>query len=187
MFKTMRKRETGRIAAALLLCTTMLAPTLAGCGRGSEEAATGTASSPVRQSTPNYGTVPAPTNANRNNQQQQGMSTGKKLAILAGAAALLYLYNKNKNKKGTGENGQYYRSKNGRIYYRDAKGNAVYVTPPSQGIQVPAEVAEQYNRAAQSGDMSLLDRIGSDTYSDNNYGTSAGRSGALPPGPRSGF
>jgi hypothetical protein len=83
---------------------------------------------------------------------QQGMSTGKKVAILAGTAALIYLYNKHKNKKGTGENGQYYRSEsNGRIYYRDAKGNAVYVTPPKQGITVPAEEADIYRNAERNG------------------------------------
>jgi hypothetical protein len=76
------------------------------------------------------------------------MSTQKKLALLAGAAALVYLYNKHKNAKGNGASGKYYLSKNGRVYYRDAKGNAIWVTPPAGGIQVPAEEAAFYNRAA---------------------------------------
>jgi hypothetical protein len=124
----------------------MLTPVL-GCGRGNENV--NAASGQQNQSAP-YGSVPAP-----NQQQQQarggGMSTGQKLALLGGAAALVYMYNKNKNKKGHGPEGQYYRSKNGRIYYRDAQGNAVWVTPPAQGIQVPAYEAEAYERAARSG------------------------------------
>lgn len=79
---------------------------------------------------------------------QTGMSTKQKLVLLAGAAALAYMYNKNKNKKGTGKEGQYYRSKNGRVYYRDAQGKAVWVTPPQGGIQVPAHEADQYRNMA---------------------------------------
>jgi hypothetical protein len=74
------------------------------------------------------------------------MSTGQKVAVLAGAAALYYLYNKHKNAQGEGKTGRYYRSKNGRIYYRDSQGRPIWVTPPSGGIQVPAEEAEQYRR-----------------------------------------
>ncbi|MBC8103555.1 MAG: hypothetical protein H7Z41_13335 [Cytophagales bacterium] len=133
-----RKRSKWSSFLALLSVLTVLAPTLAGCGRsGSDQTTGGTAD-----------TVPAPA-------QKPGMSTGKKVAIIAGAAALLYLYNRQKNAKGTGKNGQYYRSKNGRVYYRDEKGNAVYVTPPASGIQVPADEAERYNRAAKSGGMEL--------------------------------
>jgi hypothetical protein len=81
--------------------------------------------------------------------QQQKMSAKKKLVLLAGAAALAYLYNKHKNQKGVGANGQYYRSKNGRIYYRDANGKAVWVTPPSQGVYVPQDEADTYRQQAQ--------------------------------------
>ena len=77
------------------------------------------------------------------------MSTRKKVMIIAGAAALLYLYNKKKNSQGVGKTGQYYRSKNGRVYYRDAKGNAIWVTPPAGGIEVSADEAERYERAAR--------------------------------------
>jgi hypothetical protein len=73
------------------------------------------------------------------------MSTGQKVALLAGAAALYYLYNKHKNAQGTGPNGQLYRSKNGRVYYRDRDGRAHWVTPPPGGIQVPASEAQQYS------------------------------------------
>src|SRR5262249_1370268 len=55
------------------------------------------------------------------------------------------LYNKQKNAKGTGPTGQLYRSKNGRVYYRDKEGRAHWVTPPAGGIQVPPNEAPQYS------------------------------------------
>ena len=77
------------------------------------------------------------------------MSTKQKLALLAGAAAVYYLYQKHKNKPGAGPQGQYYRSRNGRVYYRDAKGNAIWVTPPPQGVMVPQQEAERYRQGAR--------------------------------------
>lgn len=77
-------------------------------------------------------------------QARQGLSTGQKVAILAGAAALYYLYNQHKNKQGQGPQGQYYLSKNGRVYYRDAQHRAHWVTPPSEGIRVPESEAQRY-------------------------------------------
>jgi len=77
----------------------------------------------------------------------QAMSTRKKVVLLAGAAALYWLYKRHQNSRGVGPNGQYYRSKNGRIYYRDARTHqAVWVTPPpaSRPIQVPADEYQQY-------------------------------------------
>lgn len=110
--------------------------TLAGCSSGPEPASNygggafgGASSGPAQQ-------------------PQQGMSTKTKVALLVGAAALAYMYNKNKNNKGHGPQGQYYRSKNGRVYYRDAQGKAVWVTPPQGGIRVPANEASQYERMA---------------------------------------
>lgn len=152
-----------------LAVMSLMTPILAGCSNPSGMAGSSVQQAPSSQA--NYGSVPAPRNAP---QQNQGMSTGKKVAILAGAAALYYLYNKHKNAKGTGINGQYYRSKNGRIYYRDEKGNAVYVTPPPGGIQVPADVAEQYNRAAQSGNFDNLP-----VYNDNMGNMSGGNMGNM--------
>src|SRR5688572_10339061 len=77
--------------------------------------------------------------------QRHGMSTRNKVLLLAGAAALYYLYNKHKNKQGEGPEGRYYRSKNGRVYYRDLRtGKYQWVDPPSQPIQVPAEDYERY-------------------------------------------
>jgi hypothetical protein len=81
--------------------------------------------------------------------RQQGMSTKQKLVLLAGAAALAYMYSKHKNKQGAGKEGQYYRSKNGRVYYRDANGKAIWVTPPSQGISVPQDQADLYRSQAR--------------------------------------
>lgn len=77
-------------------------------------------------------------------QAQRGLSTGQKVAILAGAAALYYLYNQHRNRQGQGPNGQYYLSKNGRVYYRDAQGRPHWVTPPSEGIRVPESEAGRY-------------------------------------------
>ena len=78
--------------------------------------------------------------------KSQGMSTGKKVVLLAGAAALYYLYKKHQNAGKEGPEGQYYLSKNGRVYYRDAEHRAHWVTPPPEGIQVPAHEAAQYEQ-----------------------------------------
>lgn len=73
------------------------------------------------------------------------MSTGSKVVILAGAAALYYMYKKHQSAAATtGPEGQYYLSKNGRVYYRDADHRAHWVTPPPEGISVPEEEAQQY-------------------------------------------
>lgn len=77
-------------------------------------------------------------------QANRGLSNGQKVAILVGAAALYYIYNQHKNRQEHGPQGQYYLSKNGRVYYRDAEGRAHWVTPPPEGIQVPVEEAEPY-------------------------------------------
>lgn len=77
--------------------------------------------------------------------EKTGMSTGKKVVLLAGAAALYYLYKKHKNAAAQeGPDGQYYLSKNGRVYYRDAEHRAHWVTPPPGGISVPANEAAEY-------------------------------------------
>lgn len=77
-------------------------------------------------------------------QRSHGIGTGTKLVILGGAAALYYLYRKHQNSAGAGEQGQYYLSKNGRVYYRDAEHRAHWVTPPTQGISVPESEAREY-------------------------------------------
>jgi hypothetical protein len=72
------------------------------------------------------------------------LSNTQKVAILAGAAALYYLYNQHKNRRGQGAEGQYYLSKNGRVYYRDAQHRVHWVTPPPEGIRVPESEAARY-------------------------------------------
>ncbi|CAN5831339.1 hypothetical protein BH11MYX2_BH11MYX2_28100 [soil metagenome] len=79
------------------------------------------------------------------NAPSAGMSTKKKVVLLAGAAALYYLYKKHKSAAASdGVDSQYYLSKNGRVYYRDAEHRAHWVTPPPDGIQVPADEAAEY-------------------------------------------
>jgi len=82
------------------------------------------------------------------------MSAKTKLVLVAGAAALYWLYKRHQNSKGVGPNGQYYRSKNGRVYYRDAKTHqAIWVTPPptSKPIQVPADEYQKYVGSVPAG------------------------------------
>ena len=116
----------------------ILSPVLTGCGRDNSRAEQ---LPPVQEQTRGSRTeYPAPQG------RKPGLSTKQKVAILAGAAALYYLYNKHKQSQGAGSQGQYYLSKNGRVYYRDQNGNPVWVTPPPEGIEVPASEAEQYSR-----------------------------------------
>ena len=74
------------------------------------------------------------------------MSTKKKVVLLVGAAALYYMYKRHKDAANKPANVQYYLSKNGRVYYRDPKNPAtpIWVTPPPQGIQVPARDAREF-------------------------------------------
>ena len=74
-----------------------------------------------------------------------GLTTTQKLVVLGGAAALYYMYKKHQHAQAdTGPDGQYYLSKNGRVYYRDAEHRAHWVTPPPDGIAVPADEAAAY-------------------------------------------
>jgi hypothetical protein len=110
--------------------TVALAFGAAGCGGGTINA---------QSNPPPYG-APVP-----QQQPRQGMSTRNKVLLLAGAAAVYYLYQKHKNKQGQGPNGRYFRSKNGRVYYRDLRtGQYQWVDPPQQPIQVPADEYQQY-------------------------------------------
>ena len=118
--------RTLRYVAALLSALVFMS--IAGCGR------TVSSDSPRRD-----GSVPM-----RTEEPRRGMSNQRKVLLLAGAAALYYLYNKHKNAQGHGPEGQYYRSRNGRIYYRDRQGNPVWVTAPQQPIEVPADEYARY-------------------------------------------
>lgn len=134
--------KTNRLASfpatvAVFLSTLLTVPLLNSCGGSPQN----TAPPPINN---NF-------NRNLNNrppinqpQARKGLSTGQKVAILAGAAGLYYLYNQRKNAKGTGAQGKYYLSKNGRVYYRDAQGQPIWVTPPQGGVRVPESEAQQY-------------------------------------------
>ena len=75
------------------------------------------------------------------------MSTRGKVVVLAGAAALYWLYKHHQHATAQqGQEGTYYLSKNGRVYYRDAEHRAHWVTPPPGGIQVPASEAAEYSQ-----------------------------------------
>jgi hypothetical protein len=128
------ERKKAPLPIAVLLSTLLALPMLNSCGGGSRTAAPPPVNDNVGRTVSNNGQP----------QVRRGLTNGQKVAILAGAAALWYLYNRHKNAQGTGSEGRYYRSKNGGIYYRDAQGRPHFVTPPSQGIQVPESEAQQY-------------------------------------------
>jgi hypothetical protein len=126
------------IPVAVILSALLTVPMLNGCGGGQRASAPQPADNTVGRQ------VNDSTSANQP-EAKKGLSTRNKVLItLAGAAALYYLYNQRKNAKAEGAQGKYYLSKNGRVYYRDAQNRPVWVTPPSQGIQVPADQAEKY-------------------------------------------
>jgi hypothetical protein len=123
-----------------LLAVSMLAPLLAGCG-GSRPS--GANLPPVDDTRGGTMAPPAPMGQN---QPHTGMSTSQKAVLLVGAAALYYMYKKHVNAQNQPANVQYYLSKNGRVYYRDKNGQAHWVTPPTNGFQVPASEAAQYSQ-----------------------------------------
>lgn len=137
MNTTYPKRKRGLRLMALVLTVLLAFPLLTGCG-GSRN----TALPPPVDDT-RVETVSNPSSANQP-QVKKGLTTGQKVALLTGAAALYYLYNQHKNAQEQGPEGQYYLSKNGRVYYRDAQHRAHWVTPPPSGIQVPEAEAGQY-------------------------------------------
>ncbi len=122
---------------SMLACIVIGAQSLVGCG--SSQNSTGMSNLPPVDDSRGANSYPA-------SHARTGMSTGKKVALLAGAAALYYLYKKNQeaHQGGNSSQPQYYLSKNGRVYYRDAEHRAHWVTPPAEGIQVPQEEAQQY-------------------------------------------
>jgi hypothetical protein len=135
MNMTLLGNEKARRPIALLVAASLTAPTLVGCGGGGT-----TAPPPPADAT--MGQAPMRPAAN---QQRPGMSNKQKMVMLAGAAALYYMYKRKQNAQG--QPVQYYRSEsNGRIYYRDPRTKqAIYVTPPQGGIQVPADQAQEYS------------------------------------------
>ncbi|BCL35393.1 hypothetical protein [Nostoc sp. MS1] len=135
---TFRHNKKAPLPAAILLSALLSVPLLSSCGNGSR-----TASPPPPVDDTVGRNVNYPNSPNQP-QTKRGFSTGQKVAVLAGAAALYYLYQQRKNAQGTGSNGKYYLSKNGRVYYRDNQGRPHWVTPPQGGIRVPESQAQQY-------------------------------------------
>ena len=129
---------------ALLLTALLGLPLFAACS--SQTAAPPPPIDDTRGGSVPYNSRPGsvPYNSPQQPRARQGLSNTQKVAILAGAAALYYLYNQQKNAKGQGPQGQYYLSKNGRVYYRDAQNRPHWVTPPPGGIQVPESEAQRY-------------------------------------------
>ncbi|MER3432356.1 MAG: hypothetical protein C4288_02740 [Leptolyngbya sp. ERB_1_1] len=126
--------QRGAKIVSWVLSSLLLIPSLAACGGGNRTDDSRTATAP--NSAQNTATQP----------KKQGLSNAQKVGVtLAGAAALYYIYNQHKKSQAAkGEKPQYYLSKNGRVYYRDAQKQVHWVTPPKEGIQVPAEEARQY-------------------------------------------
>jgi len=87
---------------------------------------------------------------------RQGLSTRNKVLLLAGAAALYYLYRRHQNAKAEGVNGKYYRSRNGRIYYRDQNHQVHWVTPPTRPIPVSAEDYYRYTGRRYNGSSGVI-------------------------------
>ena len=132
------RRLSAQRGMALLLVGTMGGPLLAGCGGSKPE---GAAMAPVDDTRASTTAPPAGMGAEK---PKAGMSTTKKVVLLAGAAALFYLYEHHKNAQG--ETVQYYKSKNGRIYYRDKDKRAHYVTAPDKPIEVDETEAQGYSK-----------------------------------------
>ena len=75
---------------------------------------------------------------------QHGLTGRQKLIILGGAAALYYLYKHHQS--ATSGQPQYYLSRNGSVYYRDAQHQVHWVQAPAGGIQVPQDQAAPYQQ-----------------------------------------
>lgn len=122
-------------AGSAFMVASLMVP-LAGCG------------SPAQQNTQPVSAPPPAMGARNPNRPSMDLSTKQKGVLLVGAAALYYYYQKSKKateKQYGGKAVQYYRSKNGGIYYRDPKTHeAHFVTAPTQTtvqINNPAELA----------------------------------------------
>jgi hypothetical protein len=124
--------KSGRRFGATLVAASLAMPLLAGCG-GTNNQSNMTPVDDTRANNASYN-PPAPS------APSQGMSTKQKVILVAGAAALYWLYKHQKDAQGNSV--QYYQSKNGRIYYRDAEHRAHWVTPPREVTATPEEERE---------------------------------------------
>ena len=154
--------QRGNRPTAILLSALLTMPLFVGCGQ--PQASVPPSADNTRTTTTAPNAAPA--------APKKGLNKVQKGAIvLAGAAALYYLYNRQKNAKAeAGANSKYYLSKNGRVYYRDANRKVNWVTPPPNGIQVPAEEAQHYrdyqgyNNRPTGRDLTSLPEAQSATY-----------------------
>lgn len=140
MHKISLRRRSISQTLALILTALLILPFVTACGGSNRNAQL----PPVDDTRGGTQVVNRTPPGRQPQQVNRGLSNGQKVAILAGAAALYYLYNQHKNKQEQGAEGQYYLSKNGRVYYRDAQGRAHWVTPPREGIRVPEQEAQRY-------------------------------------------
>lgn len=124
---------TRHLAIVVLLGST-LSPLTIACGKEAPPAPVD--DTRASQTQPNSATV-----------TKSGVSAGQKVVLLAGAAALYYMYKHHQTAgSATGPESQYYLSKNGRVYYRDADHRAHWVTPPTEGVRVPESEAPQFRQ-----------------------------------------
>ncbi len=146
---------------AVVLVTSLLSPVLlVGCGSNQQASAP----PPPRDASSGEMSRMSPSAA----PTKKGMSTKQKVILLAGAAAVYYLYKKHQAKVKAGQtNVQYYLSKNGRVYYRDPQTHgAIWVTPPKQPIEIPADQAgdyeglQGYNNSPSGRDLNGLIPVG---------------------------
>lgn len=132
---TLFKSQKGTKIASWVMSSLLLMPSLTACGGGGNQTA-------IENTRPGVASNTAPAVPGK----KQGLTnTQKAVVTLAGAAALYYIYNQHKKTQAAkGAEPQYYLSKNGRVYYRDAQKQVRWVTPPREGIQVPASEAQRY-------------------------------------------
>ncbi|MBV9863876.1 MAG: hypothetical protein JO316_00850 [Abitibacteriaceae bacterium] len=154
---TGRLKHKAFVRPTTLFLTTALTlpPLLAGCGSGNSAGSGSPPPPPVDDTRGGTVAAQAPAAA----PQKHGLSNKQKVVLLVGAAALYYMYRQHQKKaQAQGQNIQYYRSKNGRIYYRDPQTHqAHWVTPPANGIEVPQSEAGDY-QGIQGYDRSTTGR-----------------------------
>ena len=180
----MTPRSQRSVSALAVACLVLPGALLVGCGSGGGSASSSApmASAPpidasgggAMRQTPMQSTPQPP---------KAGMSGKTKVALLVGAAALYYMYKKNQQKHAQSPKTepQYFLSKNGRVYYRQPNGQAVWVTPPPQGIQVPMQEAQEYSgyqgyNNAPTG-RTLEDLVRSGGYAQDPQGAYSGQGG----------
>jgi hypothetical protein len=135
-------RVRRRAPVGLLTALSLAAAPLAACNRDTDHH--GASMTPVDESmrypgAPAGSAMPQPMEASG-----ESHSMRNKMILLGGAAALYYLYKQHQGQADSSGQPQYYLSKNGRVYYRDADHRAHWITPPAAGIRVPESEAAPY-------------------------------------------